>query len=88
MEIIPEMYTQSVTPGPGAGEVQGHAQLLSPPNAWRILRRRTGGHVSRSTFYRWLESGQVYSLRLGSRLYVPWQSLQEVIGRCLSGDPL
>ena len=89
MEIIPEMFTQSVAPGqlPQAGEIPRHAPLLSPSNAWRILRRRTGGHVSRSTFYRWLESGKVYSLRMGSRIYVPWQALQEVINRCLSGEP-
>lgn len=68
---------QRSTPGP----------LLSPPSAWRILRRRTGGHISRSTFYRWIDSGRVYSLRMGSRMYVPWQALQEVIGKCLSGEP-
>lgn len=68
-------------------EIQTRPQLLPPTAAWRILRRRTGGHVSRSTFYRWLDSGKVFSLRIGSRMYVPWQALQEVIGRCLSGEP-
>ncbi len=89
MEIITEIHTQSAAPAQSSrtGEIQRHAPLLSPPNAWRILRRRTGGHVSRSTFYRWLESGKVYSLRLGSRMYIPWQALEEVIGRCLSGEP-
>lgn len=70
-----------------AGEVHRRAPLLSPPNAWRVLCRRTGGHVSRSTFYRWVESGKVFSLRFGSRIYIPWQALEEVIGRCLSGEP-
>ena len=68
-------------------EIHTRAQLLAPTAAWRILRRRTGGHVSRSTFYRWLDSGKVFSLRMGSRMYVPWQELQETIGRCLSGEP-
>lgn len=67
-------------------EIHKNPPLLSPPNAWRILHRRTGGHVSRSTFYRWLESGKVYSLRLGSRIYIPWQALQEVIHHCLNGE--
>jgi excisionase family DNA binding protein len=70
-----------------ATEGHGHRPLLSPPNAWRILHRRTGGHVSRSTFYRWLESGKVYSLRMGSRMYIPWQALQEIIQKCLHGEP-
>ena len=68
-------------------EIYPRSQLLPPTTAWRILRRRTGGHVSRSTFYRWLESGKVVSLRMGTRMYVPWPELQEVIGRCLSGEP-
>lgn len=72
---------------PEVDEIHRRPQLLPPTAAWRILRRRTGGHVSRSTFYRWLESGKVFSLRMGSRMYVPWPALQEVIGRCLSGEP-
>lgn len=72
---------------PRMDEIHTRPHLLPPTAAWRILRRRTGGHVSRSTFYRWLESGKVFSLRMGSRMYVPWQALQEVIGRCLSGEP-
>lgn len=68
-------------------QFHSHSPLLPPTTAWRILRSRTGGHISRSTFYRWLDSGKVYSLRMGSRMYVPWQALQEVIGRCLSGEP-
>lgn len=90
MAFRSEMFDQGVVRhhSSGTGEVHRRAPLLSAPNAWRILRRRTGGHVSRSTFYRWLENGKVYSLRLGSRMYVPWPALQEVIGRCLNGQPL
>jgi hypothetical protein len=25
---------------------------------------------------------------MGSRIYIPWQTLQEVINRCLNGEPL
>lgn len=69
-----------VTPGPAA--------LFSPPKALRILHRRTGEHVSRSTFYRWVDSGKVYSLRIGSRIYIPWKVLEETIQKCLEGEPL
>jgi hypothetical protein len=90
MAFSSEMLDRRIVPGdsPRAGEIYKHAHLISPPIAWRILHRRTGGHVSRSTFYRWLESGKVYSLRIGSRMYIPWQALQDVIVRCLNGDPL
>jgi hypothetical protein len=89
MAFDPELFDRAGLSGgsPRTGEIHQHAPLLSPPSAWRILRKRTGGHISRSTFYRWLESGKVYSLRMGSRMYVPWQALQEVIGRCLNGEP-
>lgn len=90
MTFSSQVSTQSVEPMhlSQTEEVRQRAPLLSPPSAWRILRRRTGGHVSRSTFYRWLGSGKVYTVRFGSRLYVPWQALQDLISRCLDGTPL
>lgn len=89
MGFSSEMFDRRILHGevPEVDEIHKRAPLLSPPNAWRILCRRTGGHISRSTFYRWLDSGKVYSLRMGSRMYIPWQALQEVIGRCLNGEP-
>ena len=89
MAFNAEILDRTMTPGDSqrTAEVRSHPPLLPATAAWRILRSRTGGHISRSTFYRWLDSGKVYSLRIGSRMYVPWQTLQEVIGRCLSGEP-
>ena len=89
MEFNSEMFERRnrSTDFPGTGEIHNHPPMLSPTNAWRILRRRTGGPISRSTFYRWLDSGKVFSFRMGSRMYVPWQELQDVIGRCLNGEP-
>jgi len=62
------------------------APMLVPSNAWRILNARTGGAVSRSTFYRWLSSGQVYSVRVGHRMYIPWRVIEELIEKCLAGE--
>ncbi len=59
--------------------------LLTPHHAWRLLRRRTAGLVSRTSFYRWLENGRLYSLRMGRRLYIPWPALEELIQECLFG---
>lgn len=84
------LFPRRLVPGNAgaARDANGHPLLLSPPKAWRILHRRTGGHVSRSTFYRWLESGKVYSLRMGTRIYIPWRELQKIIEKCLEGEPL
>ncbi len=60
--------------------------LVAPLNAWRILQNRTGGEVSRATFYRWLANGRLYSVRLGFRLFVPLKALDELIQRCLKGE--
>jgi hypothetical protein len=60
--------------------------MLTPQSAWRILCHRTGGTVSRATFYRWLSSGKVHSIRVGIRLFIPWASLDEFIRQCLRGD--
>jgi excisionase family DNA binding protein len=62
------------------------ASLLSTHSAWRILRRRTGGNVSRATFYRWLESGKLSSVRLGFRIYIPLPALDDFIRRSLRGE--
>lgn len=61
------------------------SSMLSIQSAWRILRRRTGGNISRATFYRWVSSGRLSSIRLGFRIYVPWPALDEFIQRCLRG---
>jgi excisionase family DNA binding protein len=88
-----EFRTRKIDPtmvfrdAPREEEIHRNPHLLPPTAAWRILYKRTGGHVSRSTFYRWLESGRIFSLRMGYRMYIPWQALQEVIGQCLSGEP-
>ncbi len=59
---------------------------LSTQSAWRILRRRTGGNVSRATFYRWVNDGKLSSIRLGFRIYVPLPALEAFIQKCMSGE--
>ncbi len=72
----------------GATPEAGAQTLLSPYNAWRILCRATGGSIARATFYRWLNSGRVFSVRLGFRIFVPWPALEEAIKQCRAGERL
>ncbi|MGO9269170.1 MAG: hypothetical protein ACLQOO_02745 [Terriglobia bacterium] len=69
-------------PQPGTPE----DPMLSPANAWRILCTRTGGAVSRATFYRWVASGRVFSIRVGHKFSIPWSALEEIIKQCLAGE--
>lgn len=62
------------------------APMLAPPNAWRILCKATGVAVSRTTFYRWLSSGRIKTVRLGLRIFVPWPVLEKVIKICKAGE--
>lgn len=61
-------------------------EMVPPQAAWRIVRHRTGSPLSKASFYRWLRSGKVYSVRLGYRIYVPRPALEDVIRRCLEGE--
>jgi len=67
------------------GEGSGHT-MLSPASALRMLCRRTGAVISRATFYRWLSSGKIYSIRLGFRIFIPAAELEYVIRQCLAGE--
>ena len=60
--------------------------MLTPAHAWRLLCRRTGGSISLTTFYRWINSGRVGAVRVGFRFLVPLPMLEEVIQKCLDGE--
>ena len=62
------------------------AAMLVPQRAWQILCQRTGCQVCRATFYRWISTGNVYSVRLGFRIFVPITALEHLIEQCLSGE--
>ena len=62
------------------------AAMLPPCRAWQILCQRTGGRVCRATFYRWISTGKVYSIRLGYHIFIPAPALEHLIEQCLSGE--
>lgn len=62
------------------------AAMLRPTSAWRSLCARTGGFIARPTFYRWVRTGKVYSIRLGSRIFIPQAALDDLVKECLTGE--
>ena len=80
---MPQAYSKPVD---AFGGLPGGIPMLAPANGWRILCTRTGGAISRATFYRWLSSGRLYSIRVGVRIYIPWPELDRVIQQCLAGE--
>jgi len=72
--------------GPSSKLPSSTLPMLTPTHAWRILCRRTGARISRTTFYRWLNSGRVGAVRVGFRFLIPLPMLEEVIKKCLDGE--
>ena len=60
--------------------------MLTPMHAWHMLCRRTGGNISLTTFYRWINSGRIGVVRVGARYLIPLPLLEEVIEKCLDGE--
>ena len=83
---------QYLTPSSGQGQsdsaIEPNALMLSPSNAWRILERRTRFNIGRSTFYRWIQTGKIFSLKLGGKIYIPWAELEHVVQACRAGERL
>jgi len=85
---FPPASVHPSSPSTGSDESMRHIALLTPQQAWRLIIRQTGGSLSKTTFYRWLNQGKLYSMRLGWRIYIPLESVNEVVKRCLSGERL
>jgi len=72
--------------GPNSKLPSSTLPMLTPTHAWRLLCRRTGDSISRTTFYRWINSGRVGAVRVGFRYLVPLPLLEEIIQKCLDGE--
>ena len=62
--------------------------MLTPTVAWRMLCARTGGGVTLQCFYGWIRNGSLFSIRMGKRIFVPVDKLDDLIEICLAGEDL
>ena len=74
------------SPSPSIADPARPAAMLVPQRAWQILCQRTGCQVCRATFYRWISTGSVYSIRLGYHIFIPSAALEDLIKQCLAGE--
>jgi len=87
LELAPQRTAEPASElrqAPWSADAAQH--MLSPQAAWRILCKRTGGGISRATFYRWVSCGRVYSVRLGFHIFIPQAALEDLIKQCLAGE--
>ncbi|HEV2426352.1 MAG TPA: helix-turn-helix domain-containing protein [Terriglobia bacterium] len=62
--------------------------MLSPDDAMQLLQMRLGILVGRSTFYRWVYSGRLFSVKLGGKLFIPLSEMEVLMQRLARGDRL
>ena len=86
MEPYPAQASSPAPQGQNSKQASSALPMLTPTGAWHLLCRRTGGSISRTTFYRWIRSGRVGVVRVGFRLLIPLPMLEEVIQKCLDGE--
>jgi predicted DNA-binding transcriptional regulator AlpA len=66
----------------------GRPIMLSPENAMQILDARLGITVGRSTFYRWIQTGRFFSIKLGGKIFVPLSEIETVVQKLSHGERL
>ena len=71
---------------PGEPAPAAPPAMLAPATALRILCRRTGGTLSKATFYRWISDGRIRSVRLGKHILIPFPVLEDFIRQCWDED--
>jgi excisionase family DNA binding protein len=82
----PEPFASSPRSEDSCVAIGAKPQMLIPQTALRILCHKTGGKISRATFYRWLGDGRISSIRLGSRIFIPRSALDQLIQKCFDVD--
>jgi hypothetical protein len=59
--------------------------MFTPKAALPLLRAGTGCPIARETLYLWIKMEKVYAVRMGRRIYIPAEALDDLIARCLAG---
>ena len=86
MEPYAARFLSPAQMGPNSKLPSSALPMLTPTHAWHLLCRRTGGSISRTTFYRWINTGRLGAVRMGFRFLIPLPLLEEIIQKCLDGE--
>src|SRR5260370_33566392 len=62
--------------------------MLTPKIATRRLRAGTGCEVAPGSIYVWIAAGKIDSIRVGGRIFIPVDALDNLIEQCLAGKRL
>jgi len=60
--------------------------MLRPRQAWEQLCARTGAAICRTSFYNWIKSLKICSVRMGWKIFIPISELDRLVELCLRGD--
>ncbi|MHB8654127.1 MAG: hypothetical protein ACYDA9_09635 [Terriglobia bacterium] len=59
--------------------------MLTPKAALPMLRAGTGCPIAIGTLYTWIKTEKLYAVRMGARIYIPLDALNNFIKDCLAG---
>jgi hypothetical protein len=62
--------------------------MLLVRDALGLYCRRTGGHVTLTTFYRWLNAGLVNMTRVNWRYLIPLAEVERIVALSRAGERL
>jgi hypothetical protein len=62
--------------------------MLTPRIALRRFYAGTGFEIARETLYLWIKTEKLYSVRMGRRIFIPVEALDNLVKQCLAGDRL
>jgi excisionase family DNA binding protein len=64
----------------------GTMLVVSSTSAWRALCAKTGCSMGWTTFYSWIRSGRIESIRVGRKYYVKVTTLDNLVALSLTGE--
>ncbi len=62
--------------------------MLTPRQALRRFYAGTGFEIARETLYLWIKTEKIYSVRMGRRIFIPVEALDNLVKQCLAGERL
>jgi hypothetical protein len=74
--------------GPLDMSVMGAAPqvMLTPRQAIRRFCAGTGYEIQRRTLYLWIKAEKIYSVRVGQRIFIPLETLDNLVRQFLAGE--
>ena len=96
LSMMPTLAPSESSPQSPQGDCPDHiggpaSQPAAPlaftiPAAWRSLCRRTGCTMTLRCFYKWVLKGRVHSVRMGAKIFIRAEVLDQLVELAFHGE--